>query len=304
MHDGQGGMHRRNEVLVHLGRDVLPLHRHGKAAVVFARRLVENVLFDVAVVGLRDRVDESDIRAVVVLEPLRALLPRPRTEHHAVHAVAHLHFFAAESALGQVEVGVVEHGEHRLESAQHVGREREQLFLSAPQNVRLGTADLVERIVVIRKVGIGDERAQFFVVERSEFGFHERHLRHHLGDETAHHRRVRCIFGNADVLIVAHGRIEIQFFQAAGKGVPQGKEGEQVLFIAQLSLIGRNAAVCEIRFHRLEFLFPRLVGGEDGREIPGILSFHVFSFHRCCHSLCFLLYLIRRRNPAGAFFSF
>ena len=207
-------------------------------------------------------------------------------EYEAVQTVTHLHFFAVESPLRQIEVGVVEHGKHGMETAHDVGGERQEFFLSLAQNVRFGLLYLFERIVVSGKVGVGDIRFEFFVVERGEFGLHERHFRHQFGNERAHHRRIRGVFGNPDVLVVFHAGIKIQLFEAAGKGVAQLEKSEK--FLAEFSLIGGKPAVFKRLLEVFVFLFPSLVGREDGRKVPGVFCFYVFSFHDSYLLLAFL----------------
>lgn len=141
MHDGKRGVHRFDQVAVYDGTHVLAVHRHIHAGGVISRRLVENILLDVSIIGLRNRVDEVDIGFVIRLEPGFPFLSRARMQYEAVHAVAHLHFFAAELSLGEIEVCVIEHGEHRMKSAHDIGRERKKFFLSFAQNVRLGLCD-------------------------------------------------------------------------------------------------------------------------------------------------------------------
>ena len=158
MHGGQGAVHRLDEVVIDDGADVLAVHRHFHTGAVLPRRLIENVLFDVAVIGLRDRVDEVDIGAVIRLEPGFPLFPRSRMEHEAVHAVAHLHLLPVEFTFGQVEVGIVEHGEHGMEAVRKIPRQGENFFFPFAQNVHLGFFDLFQHVIVFRKIGVGDVR--------------------------------------------------------------------------------------------------------------------------------------------------
>ena len=97
--------------------------------------------------GFDSRVSEKDLR--------ETYLP---AFHQCVKAVAHLHLLPVEFTFGQVEVGIVEHGEHGMEAVRKIPRQGENFFFPFAQNVHLGFFDLFQHVIVFRKIGVGDVR--------------------------------------------------------------------------------------------------------------------------------------------------
>ena len=78
------------------------MERHILATCKIADGLIENVLFYVAKIGLRNRINQVDIRLIIFFEPFLTFFTVFRMQHHAVRAVAHLRFFAVELCRRQI----------------------------------------------------------------------------------------------------------------------------------------------------------------------------------------------------------
>ena len=169
--------------------------------------------------------------------------------------MSYLNFFAPYVYRRERHIGVVDHPENVVESAENLSAHSENVFAFLGKNVFLGFKKGFKHIIVIGKLRIGDYFFQFFFGERRDFGRHKRHTRAVFYDDVLYSRQKCVSLGISCVEILFHIGVNVEFLENSFDLVHFFKTFEQSFFIGKLSLVRRKVGFFSNFFQKIVEFF-------------------------------------------------
>ena len=282
-------------------------HGSFEAAFISSCRSREHVAFDRACVHSRQCVEKAFVALVIGGESGFSDVLIGALQQLRICSVRKLYFLAVNFNRAELHVHVVDFRERALELRQRRLHHGHKFFFLFAESVLFSAQNAFKHVVVIGKIGIGNKAFDVFFVQRAQFGIYITACRRILDEQRLRSVGKTCIKIIGRILIEAHFRVRIQFFQFDFDLVALFKQFEQFYFVGKLAFVSRHKINAFVKLFVV--FFPKIVGGVHVFERPQVFFFDFGSLHKYNSLMvfCFFGFSARRYafcgNNCAAFYS-